>query len=142
LESSKEALDEYYQVNYANKPAPSPSVAAPSSRQAFASPQKDFVARYRAQRVGIRDGLRDYYSVLREDFLLCDPVQWWVVRKAQFPNFFCLAHDLMTIPGVFFICPHILRSLYAFPWALLLQLSASFLVVATPSHFGAPTCYR
>jgi hypothetical protein len=46
LDSSKDALNEYFQVNYANQAASLPSVApaAASSSAQQSSPQKDFVA--------------------------------------------------------------------------------------------------
>lgn len=83
-------------------------MASTSTKQS-ASPQKDFTARYRVQRRTIVDELRDYLNLPREDFLLYDPVQWWVAHKAQFPNLFCLARDLMTIPGAFTMIRRLIR---------------------------------
>jgi hypothetical protein len=103
LEQAKTSLSEHFHENYANKArrvAPVPITAPSHSTNQSASPQKDFTARYRVQRRSVADELRDYFNLPREDFLLCDPVQWWVARKAQFPNLFGLARDLMTIPGL------------------------------------------
>jgi hypothetical protein len=104
LEASKTALNEHFRSNYAlrktNVVPIAPPAASSSSRQ-LGSPQKDFTARYRVRQRVVLDELREYYSLPREDFTLCDPVQWWVARKAQFPNLFCLARDLLTIPGMF-----------------------------------------
>jgi hypothetical protein len=104
LEASKTALDAYYNANYAGKNHNIISVAAPvasSSAHQSGSPQKDFTARYRVERRVITNELREYYSLPREDFAGCDPVQWWFARKAQFPNLFCLARDILSIPGMF-----------------------------------------
>jgi hypothetical protein len=77
LDSSKDALNEYFQANYVNQAASlssvAPAAASSSAQQSF--PEKDFVGRYRVKRVGIRGELRDYYSLPRNDFLLCDSVQ-------------------------------------------------------------------
>jgi hypothetical protein len=37
---------------------------------------------------------------LRENWELCNPLQWWVGRWAQFPRLFCFARDLLAIPGM------------------------------------------
>jgi hypothetical protein len=104
LEQAKTSLSEHFHENYANKArrvVPVSTKAPSRSTNQSASPQKDFTARYRVQHRGVADELRDYFNLQREDFLLCDPVQWWVARKAQLPNLFGLARDLMTIPGLF-----------------------------------------
>lgn len=75
-----------------------PPPTATSSR-VKGSPQKDFTARYRLSQRAVVDELAEYYKLRREDFETCDPVQWWVGRRSQFPNLFCLARDIMTIPG-------------------------------------------
>ncbi len=38
----------------------------------------------------------------QEDFDFCDPVMWWYKQRTQFPNLYCMAHDIMSIPGMFF----------------------------------------
>ena len=44
--------------------------------------------------------LEEYFKLLPEDFEKCDPIKWWVGRRAQFPNLFRLAHDILCIPGM------------------------------------------
>lgn len=65
--------------------------------------EKDFTKRYCVECCVAFDELRDYYSLSHEDFNTCDPVQWWFAHKAQFPNLFHLAHDILTIPGELFL---------------------------------------
>jgi hypothetical protein len=66
-----------------------------------ASPEKDFTQRYHVVCRAVFDELRDYLLLEREDFGTCDPVQWWFARRHQFPNLYCLARDILTIPGIF-----------------------------------------
>jgi hypothetical protein len=107
LEDAKTKLDEYFRRNYADRVSSAPvqstsSAPVQSTSTIRPSPQKDFTQRYRVQPRAVLDELRDYYSLPREDFKTCDPVQWWFARKAQFPNLYCLARDIFTIPGEFF----------------------------------------
>jgi hypothetical protein len=110
LEDAKSKLETHFRRHYANK-APSapahPAAHAPvqSTSRIQASPEKDFTQRYRVERRAAFDELRDYYLLPREDFKTCDPVQWWFARKAQFPNLFCLARDILTIPGKSYLFP-------------------------------------
>ncbi|KAJ7912853.1 hypothetical protein B0H13DRAFT_2326912 [Mycena leptocephala] len=85
LEASKTALNEHLRSNYAlrnTNVVPVAPPAASSSSSQFASPQKDFTARYRVQQRVVLNELREYYSLPREDCTLCDPVQWWVAPSA------------------------------------------------------------
>jgi hypothetical protein len=75
------------------------------------------------------------FNLPHEDFASCDPVKWWTVRQAQFPNLWRLARDLMSIPGA---C---LRSqprsdVHRIAQALLSLSSASSPAGATQSPFG------
>jgi hypothetical protein len=104
LEEAKIKLEAHFRRHYADKVLTSsvqPTVRAPvqSTSRIQASPEKDFTKRYRVERRAAVDELRDYYLLSREDFKTCDPVQWWFARKAQFPNLFRLARDILTIPG-------------------------------------------
>lgn len=115
LKSAKSALQGHFDTHYAGRTV-APIVHQPiaSSTNPFASPQKNFFARYEVQTRDVVDELRDYYSLSREDFATCDPVQWWFARKAHFPNLFCLARDLMTIPGEPFYFIHLLVLTFTF----------------------------
>jgi hypothetical protein len=114
LETAKTALDNHFKANYAarnhNIVPVTPPLTASSSCE-LGSPQKDFTARYQVHRRVVLDELREYYSLPREDFKHCDPVQWWFVRKAQFPNLFCLARNILTIPGTSFFCSSLREAL-------------------------------
>jgi len=63
------------------------------------SPQKCFTARYRRRENVTVNELEEYFKLLPEDFEKCDPIKWWVGRRAQFPNLFRLARDILCIPG-------------------------------------------
>ncbi|KAF5376117.1 hypothetical protein D9615_007777 [Tricholomella constricta] len=105
LEESKEDLATHFHNHYAGKhTAPSqpsaPLLSTPSSSSH--SPQKNFVARFqRKTKAFVRDELAEYYKLTQdpEDFMKCNPVQWWTAHRAQFPNLFWLARDILTIPG-------------------------------------------
>ena len=79
------------------------SVTSDSSRSAsnsLGSPQKNFMARFQRKR-GPVDELSEFWNLSQEDFENCDPVQWWYGRRAQFPNLYRLAHDILSIPGMY-----------------------------------------
>jgi hypothetical protein len=100
LRSAKDRLNYYFQQNYANRtPSRQVHVLEMSSSQQKGSPQKDFAARYRVKDREVIDELQQYYKLSREDFDLCDPIEWWLGRRAQSPNLFGLARDILTIPG-------------------------------------------
>ncbi|KAL0957414.1 hypothetical protein HGRIS_001213 [Hohenbuehelia grisea] len=43
--------------------------------------------------------LSDYELHAPEDFVSCDPVQWWAKRQSQFYDVYPLARDILAIPG-------------------------------------------
>lgn len=107
LEEAKAKLEARFRSQYANKTPTPPAVPTTTTRAPVqstsrlpASPEKDFTKRYRVERRAAFDELRDFFLLPREDFGSCDPVQWWFARKAQFPNLFRFARDLLTIPGM------------------------------------------
>ena len=64
------------------------------------SPKKvNFTARYQKKDRGEVDELEEYYKLPREDFDSCDPLQWWLGHRAQFPNLYRLVCDIFSIPG-------------------------------------------
>jgi len=66
------------------------------------SPSKvNFTLRYKKKDTLLRDELEEYFKLPHEDFDLCKPLEWWVGQQAQFPNLFCLARDIFSIPGMF-----------------------------------------
>jgi hypothetical protein len=108
LESSKQDLRTYYETHYANQhSAPSLTIdlttqTSPVSRPTVTSPhspQKNFTSRFRRKAKVAVDELEKYFKLPAEDFETCNPVHWWMGRRAQFPNLFWLARDLHCIPG-------------------------------------------
>ena len=104
LKESKSNLFDYFNANYANTipaPAPSssPSTHAQSAPMAAGSPQKSFTARYRRKEKTSVNELEEYFKLPTEDFDACNPIHWWIGRRAQFPNLFCMARDVLCIPG-------------------------------------------
>jgi len=72
-------------------------VQSPSNK----SPSKvNFTSRYKKKGTLFRDELEEYFKLPREDFDLCKPLEWWVGQRAQFPNLYCLARDVFSIPGI------------------------------------------
>ena len=66
------------------------------------SPSKvNFISRYKKKDTTLHDKLDEYFKLPYEDFDLCNPLEWWVGRWAQFPNLYCLAQDILSIPGMF-----------------------------------------
>jgi len=102
LEASKAGLQSYFQDNCTTA-ADTDSFSAPSSTQypitVQGSPQKNFTAHLRRKARASVDELYEFWSLTQEDFETCDPVKWWVGRRAQFRNLFRLARDIMSIPG-------------------------------------------
>lgn len=56
------------------------------------------MARYKKERVSV-DELEEFFKLPRENFNSCDPIKWWISRRAQFPNLYRLACDVLSIPG-------------------------------------------
>jgi hypothetical protein len=109
LEKAKSALHTFYHDNYSgftsstdkHHPA-SDSTTVPASVQ-NGSPQKvDFTARYKRTNRRISDELEEYFKLGQEDFDTCRPLDWWLGRRAQFPNLYRLSRDILAIPGELF----------------------------------------
>jgi hypothetical protein len=135
LETSKESLDDYFKINYVKFNIVSDVVTPTHLSVPGGSPQKDFTARYRVQRQRVLDELREYFNLPHEDFVSCDPVEWWTARQAQFPNLWRLARDFMTIPGTR-TPPIALKEVLTSFQAPLSPSSGSFRVVGTQSRFA------
>jgi hAT family C-terminal dimerisation region len=102
LEDSRTKLFDYFEENYATLHCPTPSSPPPTSVQAVpadGSPQKSFTARYRRKETYSINELDEYFKLPAEDFDACNPIQWWVGRRSQFPRLFQLARDVLCIPG-------------------------------------------
>jgi hypothetical protein len=102
LEQSRFNLVDYFNDNYANTiPVPSsmPPASVRSAPVTAGSPQKSFTARYRRKEKTSVNELEEYFKLPPEDFNACNPIHWWIGRRAQFPNLFCMARDILCIPG-------------------------------------------
>jgi hypothetical protein len=110
VESSKLALFDYFHKYYGNKATPdtspssmtAPSHVPPSSHSmpsTVESSKKSFMARYHQKDKPAVNELKEYFKLPLEDFDACNPIQWWVSWRAQFPNLYCLACDILCIPG-------------------------------------------
>ena len=64
--------------------------------------KKSYTARY-SQKENLEkrttNELEEYFKLPAEDFEVCNPIQWWVDRRHQFPHLFQLARDILCIPG-------------------------------------------
>lgn len=120
LEQSKSNLFDYFNENYMNTNLPAPPPPPSSSRQSApliaGSPQKSFTDRYRRKEKASINELEEYFKLPMEDFEACDPIRWWVGRRAQFPSLFCMARDVLCIPGKLSLSHmgHILKCLSRF----------------------------
>jgi hypothetical protein len=123
LKASRSKLQTYFKDNYLSRrqrplvPTTSTSsissdssVATGGPRTVSRSPQKNFTARFNQRKRTPSDELLEFWSLPQEDFDTCNPLQWWLGRRSQFPNLYCLARDIFSIPGK----PPSLISLHAF----------------------------
>jgi hypothetical protein len=79
---------------------PAEAAQATSSSRDESPSRVDFTARYRKkERINI-DELEEYFKLKQENWDFCNPLEWWVRHRAQFPNLFCLARDILAIPGM------------------------------------------
>jgi hypothetical protein len=104
LDESRTNLFKYFNDNYANANIParpsSPSTSSVRSAPVMAgSPQKSFTARYRRKEKTYINELDEYFKLPAEDFDACNPIHWWIGRRPQFPNLYCMARDILCIPG-------------------------------------------
>lgn len=108
LEASKLALRSHFDTKYSSIQSPSrlsatasSSMLSITSESNTGSPTKNYTARFQRKRV-TSDELTEFWNLPQEDFQSCDPVRWWYGRRAQFPNLYHLARDILSIPGISF----------------------------------------
>jgi len=108
LESLKSMLHTHYIKHYSSHTS-SLSQSTGNSIQSTAdeSPTKvDFTSRYKKKDALLHDELEEFFKLPHEDYDMCKPLEWWVGQQAQFPNLYCLARDIFSIPGMFtFLLP-------------------------------------
>jgi hypothetical protein len=102
LEKAKSVLHTFYHDNYSSFTSSTDrrnhSATPPVVQNG--SPQKvDFTARYKRTNRRVSDELEEYFKLGQEDFDTCRPLDWWLGRRAQFPNLYHLARDILAIPG-------------------------------------------
>ena len=104
LDSSKTTLHAHYIQHYSGRASSLSRSTNPTQSTSDESPsQVNFTSRYKKKDATLRDELDEYFKLPREDFDSCEPLKWWVERHAQFPNLYCLARDVLSIPGMFTI---------------------------------------
>jgi hypothetical protein len=112
LEESKSNLFIYFHDNYTHAAISTPPSVASLSAQTspiMGSPQKSFTAQYHRKEKALINKLEVYFKLPTEDFNTCDPV-WWMGQCTQFPTLFCLARNILCIPGESFLHLHCFSS--------------------------------
>jgi hypothetical protein len=99
LEDSKSQLFSYFNEHYAIPTQSSPPSTPAQAPPVDSSPQKSFTARYCRKMRYPTNELEEYFKLSAEDFHACNPIQWWVSRRSQFPHLFQLACDILCILG-------------------------------------------
>jgi hypothetical protein len=75
--------------------------AQSSSPAVSSAPKFSFTARYEVHSRVIMDELTEYFKLPVESFQTCDPINWWYMRRHQFPELHRFALDILSIPGIF-----------------------------------------
>ncbi len=110
LKALKSKLEAYFNRHY-KKTVLIPLSAASSAQSVTSEGSKssevrvDFMARYRRKERTTINELAKYWKLPQEDMDSCNPINWWYTRRFQFPNLYCLARDLLGIPGMFACSP-------------------------------------
>jgi hypothetical protein len=106
LDGAKDGLATHFHQFYANRTQSSklsPSNNNPTGSTSTTTTKFDFTARYSKKERQTLDELEEYLKLYPEDFESCCPFKWWLGRKAQFPNLYRLATDILSIPGKIYI---------------------------------------
>lgn len=103
LERSKVALESHFNQFYAGRASLASTSTTPRYSVADLSsdnPQPhDFTARFRKRPKPLQNELEEFFSLFPQDFMSCNPVQWWYANRNRFPNLYRLARDVLAIPG-------------------------------------------
>ncbi|KAH9001952.1 hypothetical protein EDB83DRAFT_2423233 [Lactarius deliciosus] len=99
------------------------------------SPQKvDFTARYKRTNRRVSDELEEYFKLGQEDFETCRPLDWWLGRRAQFPNLYRLflgTSWLFLVSRFHFLWLYTIQGI-VLGSAVAVAVSTSSLVAVTP----------
>ncbi|KAF5337795.1 hypothetical protein D9758_016284 [Tetrapyrgos nigripes] len=103
LEAFKEWLMDYYNIHYAGRYLRQDKCSATTDSAGnvtTTSPQKiNFTARYQKRcRFGTNE-LEEYFKLDQQDFEMTDPIHWWYRHRKIYPNLYCLARNILAIPG-------------------------------------------
>ena len=86
------------------------STSSAKTTTSLLSPQKNFTLRFQRKTNVDLNELDEFFKLQAEDFDTCNPIQWWMGRRSQFPNLFWLARDILCIPGLSYFA-HMLSEL-------------------------------
>jgi hypothetical protein len=100
LLKSKAALEVHFNQFYAGRHT-SPSTSSISSTSMAVSTESthDFTARFRKRPQSLQSEVEEFFNLPPQDFQSCHPIRWWYSNRHRFPNLYCLARDVLAIPG-------------------------------------------
>jgi len=96
LERSKDLLQEYYDDNY----AATPMHYKDADNSMMYSQTLDFTSCYSSIDPEVVDELDKYFKIKHKDFKKCNPLKWWKSQWEDWPKLYCLACDVLCIPGL------------------------------------------
>ncbi|ESK82481.1 ac transposase [Moniliophthora roreri MCA 2997] len=102
LEDFKAQLHTFFNETYANHlPCNSFQESSASTNLALkGSPHKMNFTSYYTKKLQLETNeLEEYFKLAPQDFDTTDPIDWWYHHHKVFPNLYCLARDLLAIPG-------------------------------------------
>ena len=103
LHKSKAALETHFNHSYAGQHS-APSIthaphASNTTSMSRGSQTHDFTARFRKRPQTLQNEVEEFFNLPPQDFQSCNPIQWWQSNRSRFPNLYCLARDILAIPG-------------------------------------------
>ena len=106
LNKAKQELFKLYEEHYAHRSSQDnilqPGTTTMLSGAGFSIlSTSSFTVRYQCRGPQILNQLEDYFRLSCElDFDGCDPLEWWQSHRKRWPQLYCLACDILAIPGV------------------------------------------
>ena len=106
LEFAKDSLSDHYHAFYASTATVTTQESTLTQTPVPDSPENiDFTSCYQKRHASssIQDEIQEYFWItsVPEPLNQVDPIQWWYTRWEQFPNLYCLAHNVLCIPGMY-----------------------------------------
>ena len=144
LERFKVTLKLHFNQFYAGRTSLASTSTTPRSSVADLSSDNphphDFTACFRKQPKPLQNKLEEFFSLFPQDFMSCNPVQWWCANQNRFPNLYRLAQDVLAIPGKYerAYMGHVNLNLYTLYQDQQLLWNESFLGEETPFHCDVP----